>query len=103
MAHEDGTPFLPIALELDWFWALNRTQQAALAEHVHSFGFNYLLIYVYAETTVNNKFAPRTFPRVSPTLSTPWASPDKLQLNLDFFTRGTSRCARWRPTASSRT
>ena len=85
LSHEDGTPFLPVALEMDWLWALNKTEQTTLAAHLSRFGFNYLLINLWANTTVNNKFPARTFPRVSPALSTPWASQDKLQLNLDFF------------------
>lgn len=102
-AHEDGTPHLLVGIELDWLWALDLDQGVRTAplegfiKHVASFGFNHALVNTYANWSkwnaadpIDGGFPPRTMPRVSPTILTPWAadqrySRDQAMLSLPFF------------------
>ncbi len=102
-AHEDGSPHLLVAIELDWLWALELDSGVKTAplegfiKHITSFGFNHALVNTYANWSrwnaadpVDGGFAPRTMPRVSPTLLTPWAadqrySHNQAALSLPFF------------------
>jgi hypothetical protein len=102
-AHEDGSPHLLVAIEVDWLWALDLDSSVKTApmegfiKHIASFGFNHALVNTYANWSawnaadpVDGGFAPRTMPRVSPTILTPWAadqrySHDQAALSLPFF------------------
>jgi hypothetical protein len=102
-AHEDGSPHLLVGIELDWLWALDLDAGVKTAplegfiEHITSFGFNHALVNTYANWSnwnaadpIDGGFPPRTMPRVSPTILTPWAadqrhSHEQSQLSLPFF------------------
>ena len=102
-AHEDGSPHLPVGIELDWLWALEIDEGIKTAplegfiSHITSFGFNHALVNTFANWSnwnaadpINGGFPPRTMPRVSPTILSPWAadqrySSDQSELSLPFF------------------
>ncbi|GMW03762.1 MAG: hypothetical protein AMXMBFR84_48960 [Candidatus Hydrogenedentota bacterium] len=91
--HADGTRFFHLGYECDWLWALdlgkeNPDETTAFLDRLKSFGFNAIILNVYAHdtswregNTVENDFGPP--------FAYPWegtnADPDHSRLNLAFW------------------
>lgn len=83
---ESGAPVVTVGLELDWLFAvaLARGADAArsLIDSLAAAGINHLLVQSFSNTTTWDTLPARQFPRLSPTLVTPWASDDQQTLDL---------------------
>lgn len=83
---ESGVPVVAVGLELDWLFsvALARGADASrsLIDSLAAAGINHLLVQSYSNYTTWDTLPARQFPRLSPTLVTPWASDDQQTLDL---------------------
>jgi hypothetical protein len=93
---EDGSRWTPLGYEIDWLWALGMNESATAIAPVEDalgvlagYGFNHLLVSLYANHSIWNQALPKVPPHVYWTEqveNTPWETmADRSRLNLRFL------------------